>query len=189
MGFCGAAEWPRPATGSILRVMRPPRPALPLLISAAVCLALAATPRAGWAQSDPDFRFGLSVGGVSTIGLVFETVYDWGSFELMAGTWSFRDLSVSLVHKQYPGGGRFQGVVGLGVWMVLAFPPDENLGAAIMARAPIGVQWGVTADHFLNLEIGLNRALAVKRTDPDDDTPVNRRLIPLPGAAYRWEAR
>ena len=42
---------------------------------------------------------------------------------------------------------------------------------------------------FVVKEIGLNRALAVKRTDPEDDTPVNRRLIPLPGAAYRWKAR
>lgn len=169
--------------------MRPIRSALLPLLAASVVVSLASTPRAVHAQTDPDFRFGLSVGGVSTIGLVFETMYDWGSFELMVGTWSFRDLSMSLVHKQYIGGGRFNGVAGLGLWMVLAFPEDENFGAAIMARAPIGVQWGVTADHFLNLEIGLNRALAVKRTDPEDETPVNRRLIPLPGAAYRWRSR
>ena len=152
-------------------------------------VALACAPARALAQSDPDFRFGLSVGGVSTLGVVFETVYDWGSFEVMLGTWGFRDVSMSVVHKQYLGGSRVQGVVGLGLWMVLAFPQDENIGAAIMARAPIGAQWGVTADHFLNLEVGLNRALAVKRTDPEDETPVNRRLIPLPGAGYRWKAR
>lgn len=162
----------------------PPR-ALPLLAA----LSVLAAPSPAKAQSDPEFRFGIAVGGVSTIGIIVETQYEWGSFELVAGTWSFRDLSLSLVHKQYPGGGAVQGVVGLGLWLVLAFPPDENFGAAIVARAPVGVQWGVTRDHFLNLEIGLNRALGVRRTDPEDDTPMAKRLIPLPLAGYRWLSR
>lgn len=158
------------------------------LASVALAVALC-LPRPAAAQDDPEFRFGLSVGGVSTLGLVFETQYDWGSFELMVGTWSFRDVSVSLVHKQYPGGGEIQGVVGMGFWAVLAFPPEENTGVALVARFPVGVQWGLTADQFANLEVGLNRALWVKRTDPEDDTPPNRRLVPLPGAAYRWSTR
>ena len=88
--------------------MRPAPARLPSLILCALALA---GPGPAHAQSDPGFRFGLSVGGVSTLGLVFETQYDWGSFELMVGTWSFRDVSISLVHKQYPGGGSIKGVV------------------------------------------------------------------------------
>lgn len=167
-----------------------PRPFPSRLVAPALAaILLLAGPRPAAGQDDPEFRFGLSVGGVSTLGLVFETRQTWGSVELMVGTWSFRDVSISLVHKQYPGGGEIQGVVGMGFWTVLAFPPDENMGVALVARFPVGVQWGLTADQFMNMEVGLNRALWVKRTDPEDDTPPNRRLIPLPGAAYRWSTR
>ncbi|MDT8341233.1 MAG: hypothetical protein RQ751_06945 [Longimicrobiales bacterium] len=159
----------------------------PVLIGAALAAALHAGPSA--AQSGPAYRFGLSIGGVSTLGVVLERVYDWGSFELMLGTWSFRDLSISAVHKQYPFGGQFEGIVGLGLWTVIAFPPDENVGLALVARAPIGIQWRVADEQFANLEVGINRALAVRRTDPEDDTPLNRRLVPLPGVAYRWLTR
>lgn len=162
------------------------RRALGPAFALALVLALPGSVRG---QSDPAFRFGLSVGGVSTLGVVLETQYDWGSFELLVGTWSFRDLSISLVHKQYPGGGSVKGVVGIGFWWVLAFPPDERIGTALMARAPLGAQWGLTADQFASMEVGLNRALFVRRTDPEDDTPPNRRLVPLPGASYRWLAR
>ena len=78
------------------------------------------------------------------------------------------------------------GVVGLGLWTVFAFPPDENVGVALVARVPVGVQWEVSGDHAVGVEIGLSRALAVKRTDPDDDLPVNNRIVPLPGLSYRW---
>jgi hypothetical protein len=29
----------------------------------------------------------------------------------------------------------------------------------------------------------------VRRTDPEDDTPLNRRLVPIPGISYRWWSR
>lgn len=137
-------------------------------------------------QEEPRSRVGLSVGGVSTIGLIFEQQYDWGSFELTVGTWSFRDLSVSLVHKQYFSSGRVLGVAGAGLWTVLAFPPDGRTGVAVLARMPLGMEWTVSQEHFLNVEIGLNRALMIRRTDPTDNLPPNRRLVPLPGASYRW---
>lgn len=140
-------------------------------------------------QDDSAFRIGLSAGGVSTISLVLEKRMEWGSFELMLGTWSFRDLSVSLVHKQYIGGGDVQGIAGVGLWSVLAFPPDENVGIAWVARAPIGVEWQVSGEHYLAMEVGFNRAFFIRRTDPDDDTPPNNRIVPLPGASYRWASR
>jgi len=40
--------------------------------------------------------------------------------------------------------------------------------------------------HSLGLTMNVNRALAVRRTDPGDQLPLNRRLVPLPGVYYRW---
>ncbi len=137
-------------------------------------------------QEEPRFRVGLSVGGVSTIGLILEQQYDWGSFELTVGTWSFRDLSLSLVHKQYFSNGDILGVAGAGLWTVLAFPAEGRTGVALLVRMPVGVEARVSDEHFLSLEVGLNRALAIRRTDPTDFLPPNRRIVPLPGASYRW---
>ena len=126
---------------------------------------------------------------MSTIGLLVEREFGAGSLELIVGTWGFRDVSVSLEHKRYIGGGEVRGVVGVGLWTVLAFPPDERLGAALVARVPIGVEWAVTGgDHAVGVEVGLGRALAIRRTDPEDDTPMNRRIVPLPGLSYRWRS-
>lgn len=158
------------------------RPALAL----ALLLALA-LPRAAAAQPDePQFRVGISLGGVSTVGLVLEQVWEWGSVELMLGTWSFRDVSLSLVHKQRIGGGDVYGVAGVGVWAVVAFPADERTGLAVVGRVPVGVEWDAGDRHFLSMEVGLNRALWVRRTDPEDFTPLNRRIVPLPNASWRW---
>jgi hypothetical protein len=32
----------------------------------------------------------------------------------------------------------------------------------------------------------LNRGLAVRRSDPQDDLPMNKRLVPLPEVYYRF---
>jgi hypothetical protein len=55
-----------------------------------------------------------------------------------------------------------------------------------MARAPVGLDWNVSGDHFLTVDANLNRALYVRRTDPEDGTPPAERIIPLPGVAWRW---
>ena len=39
---------------------------------------------------------------------------------------------------------------------------------------------------FLGAELGFSRALAIRRTDPEDETPPAQRIVPLPGASYRW---
>lgn len=163
-----------------------PAPAVTALLLAAL---LAATPGRGTAQEGDRLRVGIALGGVSTIGLVLEQVHDWGSFELIVGTWSFRDLSVSLVHRQRIGGGDTRAVAGLGLWGVLSFPPEGQTGFALLARAPVGLEWQATDLHYLTAEIGLNRALTIRRTDPEDETPLNRRVVPLPGASWRWESR
>lgn len=138
------------------------------------------------AQDVEGWRFGISVGGVSTVGLVLERVDSWGSVEVLLGTWAFRDVSLSTVYKNTIGGGALRGVVGLGLWTVLAFPPDERAGVALVARAPVGFQWELQDDQFLGAELGFSRALAIRRTDPEDDTPPSNRIVPLPGASYRW---
>ena len=58
---------------------------------------------------------------------------------------------------------------------------------ALLARAPVGVEWNVDADHHLGTSIALNRALWIQRKDPLDETPPSDRLIPLPGFYYRWK--
>jgi len=45
----------------------------------------------------------------------------------------------------------------------------------------------ILRDHNLGAAMNINRALWVRRTDPDDDTPLNRRVVPLPGVYYRWK--
>lgn len=140
----------------------------------------------GEAQRRETARLGISVGGISTLGLVVEYVDGHGSTELNVGTWSFRDLSLSLIRRHYLGVADARPTVGLGLWGVLAFPPDERMSTVLVLRAPVGIDWRVTGDHSLTFDINVNQGLWIRRSDPDDDTPMNRRLIPLPGLSYRW---
>lgn len=141
------------------------------------------------AQRRETARLGISVGGISTVGLIVEYLDGQGSLELNVGTWSFRDLSVSLVRRHYLGVADARPSVGIGLWGVLAFPPEERPSAALVLRAPIGVEWNTGNGHALTLDLNVNQGLWIRRSDPEDDTPMNRRLIPLPGAAYRWRNR
>lgn len=156
-------------------------------IRAAVLLLLMAHGGAVAAQG-PDFgsatRFGVSFGGISTVSVVVELVRDNHGFELALGTWSFRDLAFSAVAKQYLGAGGAQPFVGAGAWLVGA--GGERTGVALVLRAPIGVDWSVADDHALGAALNVNLALAVRRTDPEDVIPPNRRLVPLPEVYYRW---
>jgi hypothetical protein len=136
-----------------------------------------------------EVRLGISFGGISLIGFLME--YRWGdrSVEMNIGTWSFRDLSVSVVGKQYFGPGDFRPFAGLGLWAVIAPQHEarEQTGVALMARAPVGVEWNVDTDHHLGTHLSLNRALWIRRKDPQDDFPPTDRLIPLPGFFYLWK--
>lgn len=153
-----------------------------------LALLLTAGPLAGQADA---FRVGISLGGISTIGLIFEYEDGQGSTELTIGTWSFRDISASLVRKQRFGTAQVRPVVGLGLWAIVAFPAEERPGAALVIRAPIGAEWDIDsgATNFLTLDLNVNRAIWVRRTDPEDETPLNKRLVPLPGVSYRWRNR
>ncbi|TVP56105.1 MAG: hypothetical protein EA351_08815 [Gemmatimonadales bacterium] len=101
------------------------------------------------------------------------------------GTITFREVAVAVAGKRYFTDGRFQPFVGGGLWSLTAWTEDGS-GSVLILRAPLGVDWRVTGGHALGLEVALNRAVAVNRLDPEDDTPPNTNLVPLPGIYYRY---
>lgn len=133
-------------------------------------------------------RIGISVGGISTTSVNVEFYRNSRSVDLAVGTWSFRDLSISVVGRQYFGAGSARPVVGAGLWLVGApgTSPDERTGWGLVARVPIGVDWNAAARHSAGLFLNVNRGLWVRRSDPSDDVPLNRRLVPLPELYYRY---
>lgn len=141
------------------------------------------------ASGPEDLRVGISIGGMSLVGILFE--YRWGdrSLDLQVGTWTFRDLAVSVAGKQYFGPEGLRPFTGLGLWAVLAPTSgfQRQTGVALVLRAPVGLDWNLDADHHLGAALNINRALWIRRKDPADETPPRDRLIPLPGFYYRWK--
>ena len=157
-------------------------------------------------------RIGLTVGGASKFGVVLESFLKGNqSLELTVGTWSFKEVSTSLVIKRYfrsndLDSGWYKPIhpfIGAGLWVVGAKPPAERLGLALSAIVPIGIDWSFPFEadqscnnmscpvghHALGMSVNLNRALLVRRSNPEDQLPLNGRLVPLPGAYYRFMAR
>lgn len=130
-------------------------------------------------------RLGVFLGGISTFGVSIELFDDTHAVEVSVGTWSFRDLALSTVYKEYLGAGRLRPFVGGGLWAVAAWPPEERTGLALVLRAPIGADWSFRGDHALGAALNVDRGLWVRRSDPEDDLPMNRRLVPLPEVYYR----
>lgn len=154
---------------------------------AAALLLLLIRPPAASGQHDDGVRVGVSLGGTSLVAVVVEVIDGGRALDLSVGTWSFRDLSVSLVGKGYLGSSALRPVVGAGLWTLVAWPRDaERGGAALVARFPVGFDWRASGAHYVDGELSLGRALWVRRSDPTDQTPLNRRLVPLPGISYRW---
>ncbi|NJD17717.1 MAG: hypothetical protein FIA95_00300 [Gemmatimonadetes bacterium] len=167
-----------------------PRPAARLGALATVVAALAGAFSPLLAQgtgTGSAVRAGVAFGGISTVGLTLEYVNEHRALELTVGTWSLRDLSVSVVAKQYLGAGDLLPFVGGGLWLVAARPPGERTGVAAVLQAPVGVDWQAAQGSYVGMTLNVNRALAVRRTDPLDATPLNRRFVPLPGVYYRWK--
>lgn len=165
---------------SVLRI----RALAPLL---AILWGVAAPLAAQGTGTGSGVRVGVGMGGISTIGLTVEYVHDHSALELTVGTWSFRDLSLSVVGKQYLGAGDLLPFVGGGLWLVAARPPGERTGVAAVLQVPVGVDWQAAEGSYVGMSLNVNRALAVRRTDPQDGLPLNRRLVPLPGVYYRWK--
>jgi len=134
------------------------------------------------------YRVGVTFGGTSLVSLNLEMLWGDAAVDLSVGTWSFRDVSVSAVGKYYAGTEGFKVYGGAGLWLVTAFPREdgERTGFATVLRLPLGLEGRIDGDHALGLEVNLDRALSVRRPDPDDDRPPSRRFIPLPGVYYRF---
>lgn len=164
-----------------------PMATLRSLALAAALLPAALPLSAQGTGSGSDVRVGVTFGGISTVGVTLEWVDEHRSLDLTVGTWSFRDLSVSAVVKEYFGAGDLLPFVGAGIWLVAAYPEEGRTGLAAVLQAPIGVDWQAAEGSYVGMNLNVNRALAVRRTDPEDDLPLSRRLVPLPGVYYRWK--
>ena len=138
------------------------------------------------ADDPPVYRYGLTLGGTALISLVFEYESNNRAVEFALGTFSGRDLSLAVTGKQYLGGGDLRGFAGVGFWGVAGFPADQRTGFALIARAPIGVDWHALERHAAGFELNLNRALAMRRPDPVDERPPRTRIVPLPAFYYRF---
>ena len=176
-----------------------------LILALVLFVALSGvSPQLGSAQDG--LRIGLTVGGASKFGVVLESFLNGNhSLELAVGTWSFEEISTSLVVKRYfrsndlDSGWYEKSIhpfIGAGLWVVGAKPPAERLGLALSAIVPIGVDWSFPSDAdmqdlilSLGMSVNLNRALLVRRSNPEDQLPLNGRLVPLPGAYYCFMTR
>jgi len=130
-------------------------------------------------------RLGVAVGGISSYSLTVELFRDTHAVEVGLGTWSFGEVSLSAVYKEYFFASRVRPFVGAGLWMVAASPPGERTGVALVFRAPVGAEWSFVDDHSVGAALNVNRALAVRRTNPDDRVPSVGRIVPLPEVYYR----
>ncbi len=172
----------------------PPSP-LKLLPMLALLPLLAWIPVTLQAQADPEpvptslsrdeFRVGITLGGTGFLGVVTEYRRgDW-SAEVNLGTISFREIAVSLTGKRYFSDGSLRPAVGAGLWSLTAWTEDGS-GSILIARLPVAADWRFHGGHAAGLEVAFNRALAVNRLDPLDDTGPSDRIIPIPGAYYRY---
>jgi hypothetical protein len=129
-----------------------------------------------------EVRLGVSVGGTGLVGVItLNIAAAGGPGELTVGTITFREVSVSVVGKRYFGDGNASSRRWVrGLWSLTAWTEDGS-GSILIARVPLAVDWRVTGGHAMGLEVALNRALAVNRLDPEDDTPPNTTIVPLPG--------
>lgn len=172
-------------------IPRPPHPTrVPhgTAVRASRAMVLAAT--ISFATADAaraQYRFGLSLGGAGTVALVAEYRWDHQGLEVQVGTWQFRDLSLCVSGKQYAGSHALEPFVGAGLWAIVA-RAEEGTGYGLIARLPVGFHWEVASRHSVALTIHLNRALALKRPDPEDRRPPRKALVPLPELGYRWHS-
>jgi hypothetical protein len=102
-------------------------------------------------------------------------------------TFSFREASLAVTGKQYFGSGDSRPFVGVGLWGVAGSTGQEGDqgGKALLFRVPVGADWNFTGSHHLGGSIAVNEGLWIDRADPEDETPISRRPVPLPGFYYR----
>ncbi|MEX2527566.1 MAG: hypothetical protein WEA09_08000 [Gemmatimonadota bacterium] len=157
----------------------------------AVSFGVGMAPAHGLAQASGEndapvrYRIGVVLGGTSLVGLVGEVQQGRWAGEVVLGTLSFRDVSLAAAAKYYASGGNLKPYAGLGFWTLIA-TSEERTGVMFAVRAPLGLNFRLARGHDVGLEVGLNRAVWIRRLDPEDPAPPNSSLVPLPGLYYRY---
>ncbi len=170
------------------RALHPLRTAVAAV--AALVAAVAPPPAAAQATPRPmdGLRVGITLGGVGLMGVSVEWIGGGlRGVEATVGTFGFRDVSLSLVGRQYFGGAWLRPVVGAGVWYEKSFAEGRE-GSAFLLRAPIGFDWRAHGEQFVGIGVSVTRALVVHRSaenDPGDDEG-SGHLVPIPELAWRW---
>ena len=148
------------------------------------------SPLAAQASADDmQFRIGVTAGGIGSIGASVEFLWGSRSIDVNLATFSFREVSLAVTGKQYFGLGDLRPFVGVGLWGIAGSTGQdgEQTGKVLLLRLPVGGDWNFTGNHHLGVSLAVNEGLWIDRADPEDDTPVSRRPIPLPGFYYRFE--
>ena len=139
--------------------------------------------------SDMRIRVGVTAGGIGSIGASVEFLWGSRSLDVNLATFSFSEVSLAVTGKQYFGGGDMLPFVGVGLWGIAGSTGQEGeeTGKALLLRLPVGGDWNFTGSHHLGGGLAVTEGLWIDRADPEDDTPIGRRPIPLPGFYYRVE--
>ena len=162
-----------------------------LLVALSSCLTgLLVPPLAGQSTAnDMRLRIGVTAGGIGSIGASVEFLWGSRSVDVNLATLSFREVSLAVTGKQYFGGGDLRPFLGVGLWGIAGSTGQEGeqTGKVLILRVPVGSDWNFTGSHHLGGSLAVNEGLWIDRADPEDDTPVSRRPVPVPGFFYRFE--
>ena len=158
------------------------------LSSPLICL-LASPLVAQTTDDDLRLRIGVTAGGIGSIGASVEFLWGSRSVDVNLATFSFSEVSLAVTGKQYFGGGDLRPFVGVGFWGIAGSTGQEGeqTGKALILRVPVGGDWNFTGRHQVGGSLAVNEGLWIDRADPEDDTPVSWRPVPLPGFFYRFE--
>ena len=151
---------------------------------------LLASPLAAQAPADDmQLRIGVTAAGIGSIGASVEFLWGSRSIDMNLATFSFSEVSLAVTGKQYFGRGDMRPFVGVGLWGIAGSTGQdgEQTGKALILRVPVGGDWNFTGSQNLGGSLAVNEGLWIDRADPEDDTPVSRRPVPLPGFFYRFE--
>ena len=138
---------------------------------------------------DMKIRIGVTAAGIGSIGASVELLWGSRSVDVNLATFAFSEVSLAVTAKQYFGGGDLRPFVGVGLWGITGSTGQEGdqSGRALILRVPVGGDWNFTRRHHLGGSLAVNEGLWIRRADPEDDRPVKRRPVPLPGLYYRFE--
>ena len=162
-----------------------------LLVALSSCLSgLLVFPLAAQSTADDmQLRVGVTTAGIGSIGASVEFLWGSRSIDVNLATFSFSEVSLAVTGKQYFGGGDLRPFLGVGLWGMVGSTGEEGeqTGKVLLLRLPVGADWNFTGKHHFGGSLAVNEGLWVDRADPQDDTPINRRPVPLPGFYYRLE--